>query len=100
MVIVRVTKGDTTSIETEALVVGLFQGGGVSEEGQEDAEALVRIVRKAGPERILFGTNFPLGKTNVALEVFEKLPLRQNERDLVGHDNFFSEPPRDGVIEI
>ena len=57
-------------------------------EGQEEAEALERIVRKAGPERILFGTNFPLGKTNVALEVFEKLPLSQNERDLVGHDNF------------
>ena len=57
-------------------------------DGREEAEALVRIVREAGPERILFGTNFPLGKTGAALDVFEKLPLTTDERRLVGHDNF------------
>ena len=57
-------------------------------DGREEAEALVRIVREAGPERILFGTNFPLGKTGAALDVFEKLPLTAGERRLVGHDNF------------
>ena len=56
--------------------------------GNEKAEALVRIVREAGPERILFGTNFPLGKTGAALDVFEKLPLTAGERQLIGHDNF------------
>ena len=57
-------------------------------DGREEAEALVRIVREAGPERILFGSNFPLGKTGTALDVFEKLPLTAAERQLVGHDNF------------
>ena len=57
-------------------------------DGREEAEALVRIVREAGPERILFGTNFPLGKTGAALDVFEKLPLTAGERQLIGHDNF------------
>ena len=57
-------------------------------DGREEADALVRIVREAGPERILFGSNFPLGKTGTALDVFERLPLIAGERQLVGHDNF------------
>ncbi len=51
--------------------------------GKLDDEQLVRIIRNHGAERVLFGTDSPWCDQSKALKHFRRLPLTQNEKDLI-----------------
>jgi predicted TIM-barrel fold metal-dependent hydrolase len=70
--------------ETEELLAGLpvyldlsFTLGIVPD------EQLVRIIRKHGAERVLFGTDSPWCDQKKALDHFRKLPLDENEKSMI-----------------
>jgi len=51
--------------------------------GRVNDEQLVRIIRNHGAERVLFGTDSPWCDQDEALKHFRKLPLTENEKDLI-----------------
>ena len=50
-------------------------------------EQILRMVRKHGAERVLFGSDAPWQDAGKVLEAFLSLPLNERERRLVCHDN-------------
>ncbi len=59
--------------------------------GQDDAESLVAAIRRLGPERVLFGTNYGSRTRSWAttdVEAFRGLPLTEREFVLIGSENF------------
>ncbi len=51
------------------------------------AERAVRIIRRHGVERVLFGTDYPLTYHKEEMRRFMALPLTEAERRLILHDN-------------
>ena len=51
--------------------------------GRVDDEQLIRIIRRHGAERVLFGTDSPWCSQKKALEYFRSLPLTKREKDLI-----------------
>ncbi|MBU8901164.1 MAG: amidohydrolase family protein [Victivallales bacterium] len=51
--------------------------------GRVDDEQLIRIIRRHGAERVLFGTDSPWCSQKKALEYFRNLPLTKREKDLI-----------------
>ena len=51
------------------------------------AARLVTLVRRVGPERVLFGTNYPIADPIEYARRFRALPLTEAERDLIASDN-------------
>jgi len=51
--------------------------------GKVNDEQLVRIIRKHGVERVLFGTDSPWCDQEKAVKHFRKLPLTDKEKDLI-----------------
>lgn len=51
--------------------------------GRIDDEQLLRIIRRHGAERILFGTDSPWCDQGEALKYFRSLPLTDREKDLI-----------------
>ena len=51
--------------------------------GEIPDEQLVRIIRKHGAERVLFGTDSPWCDQKKSLEYFRHLPLTDREKDLI-----------------
>ena len=49
---------------------------------------MAAIIRRLGPEHVLFGTNFPLADPVEATRAFQDLPLTEAEHRAIGHDNF------------
>ncbi len=49
--------------------------------------ALLDLIRRLGPERVLFGTNYPMADPVVYRERFDALGLTADERAAVGEDN-------------
>lgn len=45
------------------------------------------LIRRIGVDRVLFGTNTPVGDLQAALESLAALPLNDNEKQLVAHQN-------------
>lgn len=50
-------------------------------------EQILRMIRKHGAERILFGSDSPWQDAGKVLEAFMELPLTSRERKLICHDN-------------
>ena len=61
---------------------------GAVADGAEPAEWLVSTIRRLGADRVLFGTNFPLADQARSVEAFRRLPLTDEERELIAHKNF------------
>jgi len=55
--------------------------------GYLDAETTVRIIRKHGPDRILFGTDAPWGSQSKALQWFLTLDLTPEEQERILYRN-------------
>jgi hypothetical protein len=60
---------------------------GLGREGRSTPEELVSLIRRIGVERVVFGTNYPFVELGRYRDVFESLPLEDDERQLIGHDN-------------
>ena len=59
--------------------------------GEITAEALVALIRRIGADRVMFGTNFGTGLAEVVqqqVDVFRRLPLTNQERELIATKNF------------
>ena len=59
--------------------------------GELSAEALVALIRRIGADRVMFGTNFGTGLAEVVqqqVDVFRRLPLTNQERELIATKNF------------
>lgn len=59
--------------------------------GQTTPESLVALIRHIGAERVMFGTNFGTVLPEVAqqeVDVFHRLPLTNQERELIATKNF------------
>ena len=50
-------------------------------------ESLAALIRKCGPEHILFGTNYPLNDPLLYARVMRELPLTDSEKELVANGN-------------
>ena len=50
-------------------------------------EQLLRIIKNHGAENIYFATDCPWGEPKKFVEIFEKLPLSKDEKDLISHKN-------------
>jgi len=61
-----------------AFVSGLLEGG-----------RLVSLIRKHGADRVLFGTDSPWRDQKTELESIRKLPLSEEEKDLILYKNAF-----------
>ncbi len=48
-----------------------------------DDEQLLRIIRKHGAEKILFGTDCPWSGQRESVERLERLPLSETEKNLI-----------------
>ena len=49
--------------------------------------SLVDFIRRCGAEHILFGTNYPLNDPQQYADVMRRLPLTDNEKELIAHGN-------------
>ena len=47
----------------------------------------MRIIRKHGAERIVFGTDFPWNRVGETKGFLDKLPLRQEEKEQIYYKN-------------
>jgi predicted TIM-barrel fold metal-dependent hydrolase len=68
-----------------------------------DPASVRGLIRRLGPERVLFGTNYPIVDPVVYRERFHDLGLSSAERALVGAGNArrflrLPGPPADGVV--
>ena len=52
-----------------------------------DPEEMVRFIRRFGADRCMFGCDFPVFRPKDVKELFMKLPLTDNERELIAHEN-------------
>ena len=52
-----------------------------------EAEQALRIIRKHGAERIVFGTDFPWNRVGETKGFLDKLPLRQEEKEQIYYKN-------------
>ncbi len=52
-----------------------------------DEKTLVSYIRRYGAERVLFGTDFPLWDPKTQVEIFSRLPLTDDEKDLIAYKN-------------
>lgn len=52
-----------------------------------DDETVVRLIRRYGAERVLFGTDYPMWSPAAEAEHFMRLELTEAERDLILHRN-------------
>lgn len=50
-------------------------------------EKMCEYIRLYGAERVLFGTDFPLWEPQEEVKAFERLPLRDDERELIAYRN-------------
>ncbi|MCP3965924.1 MAG: amidohydrolase family protein [Lentisphaerae bacterium] len=55
--------------------------------GQIDDEQLVRMIRRHGADRVLFGTDSPWRDQKTALDHFLKLDLNEDEKSLILGEN-------------
>ena len=56
--------------------------------GECSHEEMASVIRRLGPEHILFGTNFPLGEPLAATRAFWCLPLPEPALRMIGRDNY------------
>lgn len=52
-----------------------------------DDAAVVKLIRTYGAERVLFGTDYPMWSPTEELRHFQRLPLTEQERSLILHQN-------------
>lgn len=57
------------------------------EPGGPDLESVRRLIRRLGPERVLFGTNYPVCDPVAYRSQFERLGLTPGERSTIGGEN-------------
>ncbi|MBQ7792796.1 MAG: amidohydrolase family protein [Clostridia bacterium] len=50
-------------------------------------ELAVKIIKKHGIEKILFGTDYPMWHIKQEIENMEKLPLSDDEKEIIFHEN-------------
>lgn len=50
-------------------------------------EQVMKVIRSHGADRILFATDSPWGGQKEFIEIFEKLPLTHEEKELISHKN-------------
>jgi predicted TIM-barrel fold metal-dependent hydrolase len=50
-------------------------------------EKAAELIRKYGVDRVLFGTDYPMWDASHELELFSKIPLNDNERELILYKN-------------
>lgn len=55
--------------------------------GEISDEQLTRIIRKNGADRILLGSDCPWNPPTYEIEIIKRLPLTQNEKDLIMYKN-------------
>lgn len=57
------------------------------EPGEPDLGSVRRLIRRLGPEHVLFGTNYPIGDPVAYRFQFERLGLTSGERSTIGGEN-------------
>jgi len=50
-------------------------------------DTAVKLIRKIGAERVLFGTDYPMWDPREEVERFDRLDLTPGERALILHEN-------------
>jgi len=50
-------------------------------------EKAAELIRKYGADRVLFGTDYPMWDASSELELFSKIPLNDDERELILYKN-------------
>ena len=51
-------------------------------------EEAVQVIRRYGAERVFFGTDYPMWKPTEELQKFLRLPLTEEEQEMILHRNF------------
>ena len=46
-----------------------------------------KLIDAYGVERVLFGTDYPMWTAEYELELFDKIPLNEKEREMILHEN-------------